>query len=49
MYVPALVARCRKFIGVIGATAPNPALAAVHSEWWTVGIAEAINLPGDRP
>lgn len=49
VYAPKLVFRCRKFISVIGATVPNPHLAAVNTEWHRIGIAEAINKPEDRP
>ena len=50
---PKLVERCREFraarhpsfkaeVGIFG----DPVLAA---EWYRLGIAESINLPGDRP
>lgn len=55
VYVPKLVERCRKFIGVIGANfvhgskEASAALPAIETEWYRVGIAESINTPKDRP
>lgn len=43
VYVPALVARCRNFVAAGGLTLKQ------IGYWQQFGIAESINLPGDRP
>lgn len=42
VYVPALVERCREFEAAFNPQLHTPA-------WHTLGIAESINLPADRP
>jgi hypothetical protein len=43
VYVPALVERCRKFAAEFWGNEPT-----TPPIWWRLGIAESINLPGER-
>ncbi len=46
IFVPKLVKRCREFERIIPTIIVGPAW---DSEWRGLGIAESINLPGERP
>jgi hypothetical protein len=44
-HIPKLVERCRRFDELVGATVSGQS----KHHWHTLGIAESINLPADRP